>query len=110
MNKVNIKPLSVNRVWAGRRFKTPDYKTYEIELMSLLKGKLTVDKNEKIHLIIHAGISKSSDIDNLLKPFIDILQKRYEFNDKQIFKITASKETVKKGKEFISFDFKEYEC
>mgnify|MGYP001108467912 CR=1 FL=1 len=35
--KVNIKPLSVNKVWQGRRYKTKDYKVYEEALFYLLK-------------------------------------------------------------------------
>ena len=30
---VNIKPLSVNQAWAGRRFKTPKYKAFEKEML-----------------------------------------------------------------------------
>ena len=29
---IEIKPLSVNTAWKGRRFKTDAYKAYEIEL------------------------------------------------------------------------------
>jgi len=39
-----------------------------------------------------------------MKLFIDILQKKYLFNDNRIYKATIYKEIVKKGKEFIEFD------
>jgi hypothetical protein len=38
-----------------------------------------------------------------VKPFQDILQKRYNFDDRDIFKATVEKEIVKKGAEFIDF-------
>ena len=34
--KYKIKPLSVNKAWAGKRFKTEDYKSYEKELLLAL--------------------------------------------------------------------------
>ena len=36
MNKVQIKPLTVNRAWNGRKYKTDEYKSYERELDFLL--------------------------------------------------------------------------
>ena len=100
--KINIKPLSVNQVWMGRRFKTKIYKDYEKELFKILpdleipKGKLQVEYTW--------GFSSSaSDIDNPIKPFQDILQKHYNFNDSRIFKMAVEKVKVKKGKEFIQF-------
>jgi len=50
--------------------------------------------------------SKLSDWDNPIKPFQDILQKRYDFNDRDVFKATVEKELVKKGNEFIEFSIK----
>lgn len=97
----------MNECWSGRRFKTPRYKAYEQELWYLLpKRKIP---SGKIELEIEAGLSnKNADIDNIAKPFIDILQKKYGFNDKMIYKLTMLKVDVKKGKEFIRFNFKDY--
>lgn len=36
MNKVNIKPLSVNEAFRGRRFKTPAYMKYQRDVLFLL--------------------------------------------------------------------------
>jgi len=46
------------------------------------------------------------DWDNGIKPFVDILQKKYGFNDNKIFKGVVEKKIVGKGEEFISFDLK----
>ena len=103
MNRIYIKPLSVNEVWAGRRFKTPAYKSYEQELSYLLPKKLEIP-NGKLELKITFGFSnKASDIDNPVKPLLDILQKTYGFNDKKIYKLEVEKVDVKKGEEYIEF-------
>ena len=103
---IKIKALSVNKAWQGRRFKTPDYKTYEQELLYLLP-KRKVGRGE-LELYITFGVSnRASDIDNLLKPFLDCLQKKYSFNDNRIYFLEVRKEIVKKGDDFIDFDIYE---
>jgi Holliday junction resolvase RusA-like endonuclease len=42
-----------------------------------------------------------SDWDNPVKPLQDILQKKYGFNDKDIFQGTVSKRKVNKGEEYF---------
>jgi len=105
--RVNIKALSVNKCWQGKRFKTPDYKKYEKILMLILPPHFIIPKGQ-FHLDVIFGLSsKLNDIDNGLKPFIDILQKKYGFNDRNIYKLTVEKIIVKKGAEFIDFKIKE---
>jgi|TARA_Y100000310_G_scaffold125845_1_gene124586 Holliday junction resolvase RusA-like endonuclease len=105
MHKVKIKPLTVNKAWRGRRFKTNEYKVYEGELLYMLpKMKIPAGKL-RIKLVVGYS-NKLSDIDNCLKPFIDVLQKKYDFNDKEIYKLEIEKEIVKKGEEFIEFELK----
>ena len=105
--RVNIKPLSVNECWRGRRFKTDKYTIYQRDVLLLLKPMQT--PIDKIYLKVKIGLSsKNADIDNILKPFIDILQIKYNFNDKNIFKITIEKEIVKKKAEYIDFELIEY--
>ena len=100
--KISIKPLSVNKCWQGRRFKTPIYKGYESELLLKLSKIDTPIGQIKINITF--GFSnKGSDIDNPLKPFLDILQKKYGFNDRDIYELNVKKEIVKKGSEFIYF-------
>ena len=104
--KIQIKPLSVNQAWQGRRFKTPTYKKYEKDLMLLLpKDNYS---SQKLGIEIEFGFSNSaSDIDNPLKPFLDILQKKYLINDKQIYQLIVKKTITKKGDEFINFEIDE---
>jgi len=76
MSRVNIKPLSVNKAWRGRRFKTSDYEIYEKELYYLLPN-IEVSKG-KLKLNIEFGLSsKGSDIDNVCKLFRCMLSYKY---------------------------------
>ena len=96
--RVFIKPLSVNEAWRGRRYKTPKYKQYERDLLILLPKKFKEDYTE---LNIKIGVSSLFDVDNCLKPLIDVLQKKYGFNDRYIKRLVIEKEVVKKGGEYI---------
>lgn len=101
--KIKCKPLSVNECWQGRRFKTDKYKAYETELLYRLP-KIKINSSSKIILTIKVGFSNNqSDLDNICKPFQDILQKKYNFNDSRIYELHMFKEIVKKGNEFIEF-------
>ncbi len=101
--KIDVKPLSVNRAWQGRRFKTKEYKSYETAVMLRLRP-IPDFPDGKLNLIIDVGFSnKSADLDNVLKPFIDITQKKYGYNDSQIYAINAFKNIVPKGQEYIDF-------
>jgi Holliday junction resolvase RusA-like endonuclease len=103
MITVPIKPLSVNEVWQGRRFKTPKYKQYEKDVLTLLPASLTVPEG-KLCLRLEFGFSsKASDFDNPVKPFTDILQKKYDFNDNRIKLAVIIVQNVKKGEEYINF-------
>ncbi|MEI2271865.1 hypothetical protein OHD16_06890 [Sphingobacterium sp. ML3W] len=99
---INIKPLSVNQAWQGKRFKTPQYKAYEkIVLLSL--PLLSIPKPPlKIYLEFGQS-SPMADWDNPVKPFQDILQKKYGFNDKDIEEAHVKKTIVPKGQEYSKF-------
>lgn len=94
MKKIEINPLSVNRCWQGRRFKTPEYKRYEEEVMLKL-GNWKPEFKGEIEVEIEASISKLADIDNIAKPILDILQKKYGFNDRDIYALHLYKKTEK---------------
>lgn len=97
---MNIKPLSVNDCWQGRRFKTPEYKVYEQQLLYTLPNKKLP---EPPFLICYEfGFSSSgSDLDNAVKPLTDILQKKYKFNDNCVVEMNIRKTKVKKGAEYF---------
>ena len=102
MIRVDIKPLSVNEAFQGRKFKTPKYKAYEYHTLLLLP-KITLPPAP---YVIHFEFGLSSllaDWDNPVKPLQDILQKKYGFNDKDIHRAIVDKVKVKKGEEYFKF-------
>lgn len=108
MQILKIKPLTVNRAWKGRRFKTDLYKAYEWEVCSKLP-KIQIPEGF-LSVSIEWGFSNSaSDIDNPAKPFIDCLQKKYDFNDRMIKELHLKAFDVKKGDEYIKFDIRSLE-
>lgn len=101
--EIKIKPLSVNKAWQGKRFKTNNYKSYEKEMLLRLP-KLDVGEGI-LRIDIELSFSnKGADIDNPLKPLLDILQKKFGFNDSQIYELNVKKFIVKKGEEKIKFE------
>ncbi len=94
--KINISPLSVNKAWQGKRFKTKAYKQYERDVLLQLKtGSIPMPP---YRIDIEFGFtSKLSDIDNPVKCFVDILQKKYGINDKDVYEMNLKKVIVKKG-------------
>lgn len=95
--------MSVNEAWKGRRFKTDKYKTYEKAVLLMLSQKQPPPPPFQIHF--NLGVSNMAfDIDNAIKPFMDILQKKYGFNDRDIMKLTINKTITDKGSEFIGFE------
>lgn len=100
---IKIKPLSVNEVWQGKRFKTTAYKNYERSMLLLLPN--IIIPKAKIKIYFEFGFSNpQSDIDNPVKPILDILQKKYKFNDSQVYEMNVKKEIVKKGSEYIKIE------
>jgi Holliday junction resolvase RusA-like endonuclease len=104
MMRIDIKPLSVNQAWKGRRIKTKQYKDYEKALLLLLPKTYKIGEPPYHVEYIFGFSSVLSDVDNPVKLVQDILQKKYKFNDKDIQSFCATKEKVKKGEEYFSFE------
>lgn len=100
--RIDIKPLSVNEAWQGRRYKTDSYKAYEREvLFTLMPYEIP---EGALFIALEFGFSNANaDIDNPVKLFIDILQKKYGFNDSRISDLHIKKRKVKKGAEYVEF-------
>jgi len=70
--------------------------------------KIYIPKGD-LHIHVHVCFSnKASDVDNVAKPFIDILQKKYKFNDNRVYKLSMTKEIVLKSEESIQFFITSY--
>lgn len=109
MARINLVPLSVNRAWQGKRFKTKLYKDFEKNMLLLLPN-INLDFTTKLSVEYTFGFSsKLSDLGNPEKLVTDILSKKYGFNDNQIYIMLLKKQIVAKGEEFIQFDIKKFE-
>ena len=106
MEQINIKALSVNSCYQGKRFKNQVHKDYVKEVLSQLPIKFIGIPPYK--LILEFGLSsKLQDLDNCIKVFQDCLTVKYDFNDRDVYMIEARKFIVDKNKEYISFDLLE---
>lgn len=98
--ELQIAPLSVNKAFKGRRFKTKDYVKYEKNVLLMLP-KTTLPRTP-LHVEMIFGFSSyASDVDNPTKLILDILCKKYGFDDKRIESLYLKKEITKKGREYI---------
>lgn len=103
--RVDIKPLSVNDAWQGKRYKSPAYLRFERDFLLMLPRSYPVPKTGLLKINLKWGFSSDlSDWDNPIKPVVDVLQKKYGFNDKRIKLGVVQVEQVKKGREFIEFN------
>ena len=101
---IKIKPLSVNDAWKGRRFKADQYKNFEKAVLYMLPRNLEIPEGDLFVFLEWGFSSRGSDFDNPIKPFMDVLQKKYKFNDNQAYQAFIEKRIVKKGSEYIKFE------
>ena len=106
--RVNIKPLSCNDAWKGKRFKSTAYKKYELDLLFLLPKFQLPEPPYEIYLKFYFS-SAASDLDNPVKQILDIFQKKYGINDKHVYKLVVEKGKAEKGQEWFEFLILPYE-
>lgn len=103
-HKINIKPLSVNEAFKGKKTRTEKYNVFIRNMMLLLPKTINIPDVRNVKLAIEFGFSsKNSDIDNCCKSFLDCLVKKYKVDDRYIYELHVFKEIVKKGEEYIKF-------
>ncbi|WP_121967416.1 hypothetical protein [Myroides sp. N17-2] len=74
----------------------PTQEVYEQVVFWLLPNIL--DGKSPFRIDTDFGFSaKTADIDNPVKPFLDILQKKYNIKDKDIYELHLRKRIVPKG-------------
>ena len=108
MTKIQIKPLSVNQAYVGKLKHTKALSKYQNDVTFLLPKIAMPPPPYEIYFKFGFS-SASSDIDNPVKILLDLLAKKYEFNDKLIYRLNIEREQVKKGKEYIEFKIDYFE-
>jgi Holliday junction resolvase RusA-like endonuclease len=101
---INIKPLSINEAFKGRRFRSDKYNLFIKNCLLQLPVSIIIPDKLNIKLAIEFGFSSSrSDIDNCCKTFIDCLVKKYGVDDRYFYELHVFKKVIKKGEEYIKF-------
>jgi len=101
---LQIKPLSVNECFKGKRYRTTKYDIFIRNCLLMLPKTILIPDKKNIKLAIEFGFSsKASDIDNCCKSFIDCLVKKYKVDDRFIYEMHVFKVIAKKGEEYIKF-------
>jgi len=106
--EVNIKPMTVNKAWQGRRFKTPEYNGYTSHILwALKKHKFRFKGEIEVEYRFYLKHYKTTDVGNLEKPLSDIIVKSGIIEDDRfIKKITLEKF---KGSDYIEIIIKQIE-
>jgi len=102
--KIRINPISVNKCWKGRRFKTSEYKAWR-EMFCLLVN--TTDKDlEPTFARLEFGLKafKTTDLDNLIKPTLDAITEAGVIKDDRFIEqlVTFKKKVKEKDDEYIN--------
>ena len=102
--KVNIKPLSINQAFKGRRYKTDKCNLFIKEVLSLLPKNIDYPDKKNVKLAIEFGFSSNAcDCSNHIKIFEDCIVKKYGVDDRYTYEMHIFKNIVKKGEEYIKF-------
>jgi len=110
MVHLDIKPLSVNALYRGRRWATPELTGYKRDLGWLLPkwNAIEIPKGPLAVKYVFGVSSGRADLDNCCKAFQDIIANQYGFNDAMIYHIEMEKVVMTKGKEFVEFEITKY--
>lgn len=107
-----VSPLSVNKAWKGRRFKSDDYESFETEVCVMLPmaKEDPIDGEVFVHYVYYIKNYGGADTSNLEKTLSDILVKRgYLKDDRYIRAIYQRKERVEKNaQEWIAISIVPY--
>ena len=115
------KPMSANRMEGIRAIRTKDGRnftqTYPTkEYKEFLERFKEATENQSwqferaadIKIVFNVFFSnRASDLDNVLKPSLDALQKVFEWNDRYCYEIEAHKHLVKRGEEKLEINIEQ---
>ena len=89
---IPIKPISTNQLFQGRRFKTAKYDEFIQAAMYLMPKIPMVKGMIRIRVNFYVKHDKTSDLDNFLKGFLDLIVKKgYIEDDRFIYQLYVKK-------------------
>ena len=90
---VNLPPLSINKAWQGRRYKTKEYNNWLKDGLRLLPKREMIIDDVEIELTFYMKYPKKSDVDNPIKTCLDLIVKKgYLKDDVQVQSLHIYKE------------------
>ncbi len=99
MFTLNLKPLSINKAWrGGPRYRTKEYLQYERDVSILIPKGIKIKGEFEIDITFYCKNYSRSDLDNVVKPILDILVKQQIVEDDskcvrlQVFKERSNKD------------------
>lgn len=106
--RIDLKPLSVNDAYTGKRYSTEEKRIFNRQCDILLPNNYKIPE-PPFQIYFKFGFSsKASDYDGPIKVVQDSIAKKYKFNDKLIRRAIIDTEYVKKGKEYFEFKIETY--
>lgn len=96
LKTIKISPISINKCWQGRRFKTKEYDRWRKDVVNLFLPYKKIDWPEKcfFHATFVFFIKNflRADLDNMVKPIQDaIVEARIIPDDRMITRLTLVK-------------------
>lgn len=108
----DLKPVSVNQAYYKNRARSRLYMDYIDGWQTYLCGHVIpedIDKKDmRFKVTIHVGFgNRASDLDNIVKPTVDIMAQWFGFDDKQVIHLEAFKHVVPRGSDYIYVKLRE---
>jgi len=99
---IGIKPMSINEAWFGKKIRTKAHRDYEERVLNILPDLIIGKPPYRVSLTF--GFARTnSDIDNPTKIILDLLTKKYKYDDRLIYELRIKKEVVGTGNEYFTF-------
>ena len=89
---IDIKPISTNSCWQGRRFRTIEFKKWQEAVIYALPDKKVKGKKLKVHIDLYFQHPLKMDADNYVKAILDcVVKKKIIEDDRYIFELSVKK-------------------
>ena len=112
MFAIRQKVISTNLIWGGRKWLTKEakeFKKFMIASIQVKRIKLLHDEEGPLAIHFRFGIWRDKDVTNCLKLCEDAICEALGIDDIVFQGVTATKEKVAKGEEFLAFDISAYD-
>ena len=102
---LDIKPISINKAFRGRRFKTQECNDYEDDFMKIAPRQKMIEGIVEIEYKFYTKNHKMADIDNMIKVTQDLLVKcHYIEDDRKIYKLIVYK--IPSDRDYMEIEIK----